>query len=121
MLSLPPSVRIFVCLAPTDLRCGFDRLAQLVRQQFGGDPLGGHFFVFRNRRSDRLKLLYWDHGGFCLWYKRLERGSFFFPGGPATVGAQGIEMRSADLAMLLDGVDLQSVRRRPRYQRPMPA
>jgi transposase len=72
MLSLPPTVRIFVCLVLADLRCGFDRLAQLVRQQLGGDPLGGHFFVFRNRRSDRLQLLYWDHGGFCLWYKKYE-------------------------------------------------
>jgi transposase len=118
MLSLPATVRIFVCLAPTDLRRGFDRLAQMVREFLGGDPLSGHFFVFRNRRGDRLKLLYWDRDGFCLWYKRLERGTFVFPGGPAQVGTAGLEMTAADFAMLLDGVDLQSVRRRPRYRRP---
>ena len=118
MLSLPPSVRIFVCLAPADLRRGFDRLAQMVRDFLGGDPLSGHFFVFRNRRGDRLKLLYWDATGFCLCYKRLERGTFVFPAGPARVGAAGLEMTAADFAMLLDGVDLASVRRRPRYRRP---
>jgi transposase len=121
MLSLPPSVRIFVCLAPTDLRKSFDGLAQLVRAQLAGDPQSGHFFVFSNKRGDRLKLLYWDHGGFCLWYKRLEQGCFVWPGIAATAGTHGLEMRAADFAMLLDGVDLESVRRRRRYQRPSTA
>jgi transposase len=121
MLSLPPSVRIFVCLEPTDLRKSFDGLAQLVRAQLAGDPLSGHFFVFANKRGDRLKLLYWDHGGFCLWYKRLEQGCFVWPRVAATAGTHGLEMRAADFAMLLDGVDLESVRRRRRYQRPQPA
>jgi transposase len=118
MLNLPPSVRIFVCLAPTDLRKSFDGLAQLVQLNLAGDPLSGHFYVFGNKRGDRLKLLYWDHGGFCLWYKRLEQGCFVWPKLPATAGDHGLEMRAADFAMLLDGVDLESVKRRRRYQRP---
>jgi len=121
MLSLPPSVRIFVCLAPTDLRKSFDGLAQLARSEMAGDPLSGHFFVFGNKRGDRLKLLYWDSGGYCLWYKRLEQGRFVWPNLPASAGSHGLEMRAADFAMLLDGVDLESVRRRRRYQRPPPA
>lgn len=120
MLSLPPSVRIFVCLAPADLRKSFDGLAQLVRAHLAGDPLSGHFYVFSNKRGDRLKLLYWDNGGYCLWYKRLEQGCFVWPSVPANAGTHGLEMRAADFAMLLDGVDLESVRRRRRYQRPPP-
>ena len=118
MLSLPPSVRIFTCLEPADLRKSFDGLAQLAREYLGGDPLSGHFFVFRNKRSDRLKLLYWDTDGYCLWYKRLEQGRFVWPSKTASVGRHGLEMRAADFAMLLDGVDLSSVQRRTRYRRP---
>ena len=118
MLSLPPSVRIFTCLVPADLRKSFDGLAQLVREHLGGDPLSGHLFVFCNKRSDRLKLLYWDTDGYCLWYKRLEQGRFVWPRQSATAGTHGIEMRAADLAMILDGVDLSSVKRRKRYRRP---
>lgn len=121
MLSLPPSVRLFVCLAPTDLRKSFDGLAQLVRAQLASDPLSGHFFVFSNQRGDRLKLLYWDRTGYVLWYKRLEVGRFVWPPVAATVGTHGLEMHAGDFAMLLDGVDLDSVRRRRRYQRPAPA
>jgi transposase len=117
LLSLPTSVRIWLASGATDLRKGFDTLAELVRQQLQRDPLSGQLFVFRNRRGDRLKLLYWDEDGFVIVYKRLEIGSFRFP--PAD--AAGLEIRAADLQMLLDGVDLDSVRRRRRYRRPVPA
>ncbi len=119
MLSLPLPVRIFVCTQPADMRRSFDGLAQMVRDFMGGDPLSGHLFVFRSRRGDRLKLLYWDGDGLAIWYKRLEEGTFRFPA--AADGRAGLEMRAADFAMLLDGVDLQSVRRRKRYRRPAPA
>ena len=79
MLSFPPAVRIWLALAPADLRKGFDTLAELVRQHLRDDPLSGHVFVFRNRRSDRVKLLYWDTDGFVIVYKRLEAGVFRFP------------------------------------------
>jgi transposase len=117
MLSLPPSVRIFLCTPHTDMRKSFDTLAALVRDAIHGDPLSGHLFVFRNKLGDRLKLLFWDTDGYVIYYKRLEEGSFQFPAA-AGKGDHGIEIRAADLAMLLDGVDLASVQRRKRYRKP---
>lgn len=114
MLSWPPTVRIYLCAAPTDMRKGFDSLAQLVQSSMALDPMTGHLFVFRSRRGDRLKVLWWDRDGYALWYKRLERGGFRFP---ACEGAS-VEVKAADLAMVLEGIDLASVRRRPRYTRP---
>lgn len=119
MLSLPLPVRVFLCTQPADMRRSFDGLAQLVREFLSADPLSGHLFVFRSKRGDRVKLLYWDASGFAIWYKRLEKGTFGFPEAPAA--GSGVEIRAADLAMLLDGVELESVKRRPRYQRPPPA
>jgi transposase len=121
MLSLPLPVRILVCTKPADMRRSFDGLAGLVREHLGADPLSGHLFVFRNKRGDRVKLLYWDEDGYAIWYKRLEEGVFAFPDAAhrpgLTVGEHGLQMRAADLAMLLDGVDLTSVKRGKRYQR----
>jgi transposase len=117
MLSLPTSVRIWLATRPTDMRKSFDSLAEVVRQQLEGDPLSGQLFVFRNKRGDRVKLLYWDEDGFVIVYKRLEVGTFRFP----AADAGGVEIRAADLQMLLDGVDLASVKRGRRYRRPIPA
>jgi transposase len=119
MLSLPLPVRIFLCTRNADLRKSFDGLAQMVREFLGADPLSGHLFVFRNKRGDRLKLLYWDTDGLAIWYKRLEQGTFRFP--TATGAGDGVEIRAADLTMLLDGVDLGSVKRQRRYRRPQAA
>ena len=119
MLSLPPSVRISLCSQPTDLRRSFDGLAAIIEQSLGSDPLSGHLFVFRNKNADRLKLLFWDGDGYVIYYKRLEAGTFRFPATRADQKA--VSIRAADLAMLLDGVDLASVRRRKRYRRPEPA
>ncbi len=116
MLSWPNSLRVWLASRPTDLRKSFDTLAELVRQQLGGDPLSGQLFVFRNKRADRVKLLLWDDDGFVIVYKRLEAGTFRFP----EAEAASVEVRAADLAMLLDGVDLQSVQRQQRYRRPAP-
>lgn len=113
MLSLPPSVQIYLCVSATDMRRGFDGLAQIVRDQLGGDPLSGHLFVFRNKRGDRLKVLYWDRDGFALWMKRLERGVFRFP----RVHGDCVSVTAAELAMILEGIDLVSARRHPRYGR----
>jgi transposase len=107
MLSLPTTVRIWLATGATDLRKSFDTLAEVVRQELRGDPLSGQLFVFRNKRADRIKLV----------YKRLEVGTFRFP----PCDAASVAIRAADLQMLLDGVDLESMRRRPRYQRPLPA
>ena len=119
MLSLPLPVRIFLCVEHADLRKGFDGLAHMVRAFLGGDPLSGHLFVFRNKRGDRIKLLYWDTDGLAIWYKRLEQGSFRFP--QPTGADRGVEIRAADLTMILDGVDLESIKRQRRYRRPQPA
>jgi len=119
MLSLPLPVRIFVCTQPADMRRSFDGLAEMVRAFLGVDPLSGHLFVFRSKRGDRLKLLYWDSDGLAIWYKRLEEGTFRFP--TPMAGSHSVEIRAADLTMLLDGVDLASVKRRKRYRRPAAA
>jgi transposase len=119
MLSFPPAVRIWLATHPTDLRKSFDTLAEVVRQHLHNDPLSGHVFVFRNKRSDRVKLLYWDEDGFVIVYKRLEEGTFRFP--TAADGAAGVTLRAAELTMLLDGVDWQNARRSRRYHRPTPA
>jgi transposase len=130
MLSLPLPVRVYLCLEPADMRRSFDGLCQLVRDYVGGDPLSGDLFVFRSRRGDRVKLLYWLGDGLAIWYKRLEEGSFIFPRSTTSAsglswskaaGEHGLEIRASDLAMLLDGVDLTSVKRQKRYQRPLPA
>jgi transposase len=121
MLSLPLPVRIFLCAEPADMRRSFDGLARMVRDFLGADPPSGHLFVFRSKRGDRLKLLYWDSDGLAIWYKRLEEGTFVFPAPDeqrSKVGEHGLVIRPAELAMLLDGIELTGAKRRKRYQRP---
>src|ERR1700733_6425881 len=123
MLSLPLPVRVYLCLEPTDMRRGFDGLSRMVRDHVGADPLSGDLFVFRSKRGDRVKLLYWNDDGYALWYKRLEEGTFPWPtadGKRTVVGSHGLTLRPAELAMLLDGIELANVQRRKRYQRPTP-
>jgi transposase len=108
MFSLPRSVRIFVAREPADMRKGFDGLAALVRRQ-GADVFNGHLFVFVSKRRDRIKILMWDSGGFVMYYKRLEKCRFKLPRcSPETVS---VELDSAQLAMLLDGIDVSRVHR----------
>jgi transposase len=111
VLSLTPAVRIFLCSAPVDMRRGFDGLARMAEDVFRQAPTSGHLFVFRNRRRDRVKILYWDRDGFALWTKRLERGTFSIP----EADAAGVEIRSDELALLLGGIDLAGARRRKRF------
>ena len=117
MLTLPPTVRLFLCTRPIDCRRSFDGLCALVTQQLQLDPLSGHLFIFRNRTGERLKVLYWDRDGLAIWYKRLEQGCFRLPTVAANAGP-GLEISAADLAMLLEGVDLDSAKRHRRYRRP---
>jgi transposase len=111
VLSLPSSVRIFVCLQPADMRRSFDGLARMAREVVRRDPSSGHLFVFRNRRGDRVKVLFWDRDGYALWYKRLETGVFRFPW--ATGDAR--EVSPAELGMVLEGLRVQGLRRERRY------
>jgi len=110
------SGRVFLCTAPADMRKGFDSLAALVRDYLGNDPLSGHLFLFVSRGRDRLKLLYWDSDGYALWYKRLEEGTFRVPA--AKSADPSVELRASELAMLLEGIDLKSLRRGPRFRPP---
>ena len=107
--------RIWLASEATDMRCGFDRLAERVRVGIGEDPLSGHLFIFRSRRGDRLKILHWDRDGFVLWYKRLEVGVFKVP--RAEGAGRALELRASELAMILDGIDVSRLKRLPRYQR----
>jgi len=109
------STRIWLATEASDMRCGFDRMAERVRGVIGQDPLSGHYFVFRSRRGDRLKILLWDGDGFLLWYKRLESGVFKLP--RVREGARSMELRASELAMILDGIDVSKLKRVPRYAR----
>jgi len=109
------ATRIWLATEATDMRCGFDRLAERVRAVMGQDPLSGHLFVFRSRRGDRLKILLWERDGFLLCYKRLETGVFKLP--RVQSGASSVELRASELAMVLDGIDVSKLRRVPRYTR----
>lgn len=115
MLSLPPSVRVFVATQPIDVRKGADSLMAIVRDLLGHDPLSGHLYVFFSRRCDRVRIVYWDRNGIAMWSKRLERGRFrptFAP--DAVLSADAVEF--AELALVLEGIDLAGARRRPRWQ-----
>lgn len=109
------TTRIWLCTGPTDMRRGFDRLAEQARIVTRQDPQSGHLFLFRSRRGDRLKLLYWDKDGYVLWYKRLEEGTFKLP--KLKEAQRSVELRASELAMILDGIDLSSVKRVRRYHR----
>lgn len=123
MLTLPSlgemdrrlGLAIYLCTTPTDMRKGFDSLAALVREHLQLDPLSGHLFLFVGRHKDRLKLLYWDSDGYALWYKRLEEGTFRLPA--AQRGGASVELKASELAMLLAGIDLTSIKRRKRFTR----
>ena len=115
-LDVSTPLRIWLCTGRTDMRCGFDRLAAMAEQVTGQDVLSGHLFVFRNRSGDRLKILYWDRDGFVLFYKRLEEGLFKLP--RLDPEQRSVPLKASELAMLLDGIDLASVKRSKRYRRP---
>ena len=131
MLSISRTTRVFLATAPTDMRKGFDGLFALVVNVIQEDPFSGHLFVFRNRRRDRLKVLWWDRDGLAIFYKRLESGSYQFPMDASVkvsvvksavsntdgIAAARCEIQSDELALLLEGIDLGSVKRRQRYQR----
>jgi len=118
MISFSNRHRYFLYLPPTDMRKSFAGLGGIVKRSLGKELTSGDIFIFINRRRDRLKLLMWDRSGFVIWYKRLEEGSFELP--RHQVGATGIEIRRDDLMLILEGIELWSVRRRKRYAHPVP-
>ena len=114
MLTLSPAVRIYVAAEAVDLRKGFDGLAAATHHIVERDPLSGHLFAFINRRRNRMKILLWQHSGYLLLYKRLERGRFRLPMEPEP-GLRHIEVEATELALMMEGIDLCGARRRPRW------
>lgn len=96
------------------MRKNFDGLCGIISAELGRNPLGGDIFAFVNRRRDKMKLLVWDRTGFWIFYKRLEKGTLQIPQNPANQPA--LEITYDVLMMLLEGIDVASVKRRPRYQ-----
>jgi transposase len=110
-------VRIYLCVQPADMRRGFDTLAAAVKEFLQQDPFSGNLFLFVGRGRDRLKILYWDKDGFALWYKRLEEGAFKLPAVKNAGGTASVELKATELAMLLEGIDLKSIKRSQRFVR----
>ena len=113
MLTFAPNVRVYAALDPVDMRKSHHGLAAIVRDQLGLDPLSGHLVFFTNRRRDMAKILFFDRSGMAILFKRLEKGTFQLP--TVSSGSSHAEIEAVDLAMILDGIDLRSVVRRPRY------
>lgn len=101
MIAAPTNARIWIAAGVTDLRRGFTGLSAAVQTVLSQDPFAGHVFVFRGRRGDLIKLLWWDGDGLCLFAKRLEHGKFVWP--KAEAGA--VSLTRAQLSMLLEGID----------------
>ena len=113
MLTIGPTGTIYLAVAPQDGRKGIDGLGGVVRAVLGRDPASGDLFVFKNRRGDTLKILAWMGDGFALYLRRLEKGTFAFPG----ADAQELAITPTQLAMILGGVELDRTRTRPRFQK----
>jgi transposase len=111
MVLIPASIRIFLAREPADMRRSFTGLCGLVRDQLGADPLSGHLYCFRNKRGDKLKMIYFDRTGLAIWYKRLEQGRFHWP----PCAARSVELNVAEVAFMLEGVDLKGVKRHKRF------
>lgn len=115
MLSLPPSVRLYVATQPIDGRKGPDSLMALVRDELRHDPLSGHLFIFFSKRCDRVRIVYWDRNGFAMWTKRLEKGRFR-PTFSADGRLSSVVLEAAELALIVEGIELAGAKRRPRWQ-----
>ena len=102
---IPSGVEIFVALEPIDMRLSFDRLSGLAKEHVGYEARSGALFLFFGRRRDALKLLFFDGTGMCIYYKRLDRGTFQLPEAPSST-ARHVEVDDATLEALLDGIDV---------------
>lgn len=114
MLTLPSNIRLFLANGPVDFRKSFDGLSAIVESEFGMTVRSGHVFVFLNRRATQVKLLFWERDGLCLVIKRLEAGTFRRIRREGSAAPQ-IEIDAAELMLLLEGIDVEAMRRRKRY------
>lgn len=112
-------LHFYLCRQPTDMRKNFDGLSGVIESTLGANPLSGDAFIFINKRRDRIKLLLWDRDGFWIFYKRLEKGTFQLP--IDTSDTQSVELTYDALWMILTGIDLGSIKRRPRFSLPQAA
>lgn len=112
---LPRATQIWFATEPVDMRCGHDGLMAIAKNRLGVDPFSGHLIVFLSKRRDRCKVVFFERGGFVLYYKRLEQGRFAMPKRGAD-GSLSVTIDATDLAMLLDGIDLSRVRRPPMWE-----
>lgn len=124
MLTLPTTLRVFAHRFATDMRKSFSGLVGLIESELGQQVESGHLFLFFNRRRDRVKILFFTGDGLVILYRLLERGTFETPRGwreraleDAPSNTPGIELRMSDLALILEGIDLASVKRRKRWRR----
>jgi transposase len=116
MLFGTANLRLFLYREPTDMRKGFDGLSGVVKSAMQHNPMSGDGYIFINRRRDRMKLLIWEHTGFVLYYKLLEQGTFELP--QIAKEATSAELTWDELVMLTEGIELTSIKRRPRFHRP---
>ena len=116
MIALPPQIRVLVYRQPTDMRKSFNGLVALTESEMKQDPLSGSFFVFVNRRRDRVKILYWGQTGFCIWYQQLQKGTYQLPDQKSLDDQDTLEVTRSQLSLILDGIDLSSARQRTRFQ-----
>lgn len=107
MLTIPPSVKIFISSKPLDMRKSLDGMSAVVTQELKKDVFSGQLFVFCNKRGDKVKIFYWDRNGYCCWYKRLERGVFRLP----RVTGASCCISPAELGLILEGIDLHERQR----------
>lgn len=113
MLSLTSSHRYLLYSKPCDMRKSFDALSGLVRSELGSNPLSGDVFVFLNKKRNHLKLLHWEHGGFVLYYKRLEKGTFT----PPVLREDSTTLSWPQLVLMIEGVQVFKSRQNPRFSR----
>lgn len=113
MFGLGPATKIYIAIEAIDMRKGFEGLHGLVRDHLGEDPLSGHLFLFTNKTHTRLKALVWDGSGLWVCAKRLEKGRFRWP----EAEARSVTMRTEELAMLVNGLDLKQTQRRKWYRK----
>ncbi len=113
-----PSVRVFLAREPVDMRKQFHGLIALAEEVLKQDPLSGHLFVYINRRRDRIKVLYWEGTGYCIWYKQLQRGSYELPA--VNDESVSIDLTLSQLSLILDGIELGSAKQRLRFELPSP-
>jgi transposase len=112
MIDLDLSTQIHLAIRPVDFRASFDSLAAITQTVLNLNPLSGQLFVFHNKKRDRIRILYWQYNGFCLWYKRLEVGKYRFP----KLDQKTMIITQQDLRLLLEGIDISKIQRLPAFQ-----